>query len=112
MLGDCEAGEPAGSGKLLAGSSQPEGRLKKNSTWYSLERIASSAEGRPVRLKRKDQRQEEKENVLQMRTTQLSPTIAGNARPSSPRLNSAGIINAVEVDDHLQYRIKAFHEFV
>lgn len=59
-----------------------------------------------------DQRQEEKENMLQMRTTQLSPTIAGNARPSSPRLNSAGIINAVEVDDHLQYRIKAFHKFV
>lgn len=108
MPGDREAGEAAGSGKLLAGSSQPEGRLEKNSMWYSLERIAS-AEGRPVSLTAGhmgDQRQEEEENVLQMRTTQLSPTRAGNARPSSPRLNSAGI------EDHSQYKIKALRRFV
>lgn len=49
--------------------------------------------------------------MLEIRTMYLGSPVAGNGRPSSMRLNSAGI-NAMKVDGHSLYRIKAFQKFV
>jgi len=87
--------------------------LKEHRTPYSPERVASSAEPKPASFTvghAGDQRQGEEGNVLQMMTTCLSSPAAGDARPSSGRLNSG--TNVMEVDDHLQFGIKALQKFV